>query len=151
MVKARFTDEQITEILQQSKEGASNKELCEHYQFSISTLRRWQEQHAEGVRSDLKKIESKAQIVFLLFFAVSIILTLIFDKPTGGWVIPPLLIYCVYYIRLYRNISSRHIKKEDIYLSRSVNKSYSALYNLSWTFICFFIFVVIYFFVRIFS
>ena len=151
MAKSRFTNEQIAEILQRSKEGTSNKELCEHYQFSISTLRRWQEQHAEGIRSELKKIESKAQIVFLLFFAVSIILTLIFGKPTGGWVIPPLLLYCVYYIRLYRNISSRHIKKEDICLSRSVNKSYSALYNLSWTFICFFIFAVIYFFVQIFS
>ncbi|EPI8974262.1 transposase [Escherichia albertii] len=151
MAKARFTDEQIAEILQQSKKGAPNKELCEHYQFSVSMLRRWQEQHAEGVRSELKKIESKAQIVFLLFFAVSIILTLIFGKPTGGWVIPPLLLYCVYYIRLYRNISARHIKKEDIYLSRSVNNSYSALYNLSWTFICFFIFSVIYFFVQLFE
>ena len=67
MAKARFTDEQIAEILQQSKKGAPNKDLCEHYQFSVSTLRRWQEQHAEGVRSELKKIESKAQIVFLLF------------------------------------------------------------------------------------
>lgn len=28
MAKPRFTDEQIAEILQQSKEGASNKELC---------------------------------------------------------------------------------------------------------------------------
>lgn len=55
MAKPRFTDEQIAEILQQSKEGASNKELCEHYQFSVSTLRRWQEQHAEGIRSELKK------------------------------------------------------------------------------------------------
>lgn len=55
MAKARFTDEQIAEILQQSKKGAPNKELCEHYQFSVSTLRRWQEQHAEGVRSELKK------------------------------------------------------------------------------------------------
>lgn len=101
--------------------------------------------------ANYKKTESKAQIVFLVFFAIAILLTLIFDKPTGGWVIPPLLIYCVYYIREYRNISGRHIKKEDIYLSRSVNKSHSALYNLSWTFICFFIFAVIYFFVQIFS
>ncbi len=38
MAKPRFTNEQIAEILQQSKEGASNKELCEHYQFSVSTL-----------------------------------------------------------------------------------------------------------------
>ncbi|EHN5635203.1 transposase, partial [Escherichia coli] len=109
MAKPRFTNEQIAEILQQSKEGASNKELCEHYQFSVSTLRRWQEQHADGIRSELKKTESKAQIVFLVFFAIAILLTLIFDKPTGGWVIPPLLIYCVYYIRQYRNISGRHI------------------------------------------
>ncbi|EFE8357155.1 TPA: transposase, partial [Escherichia coli] len=27
----------------------------------------------------------------------------------------------------------------------------SALYNLSWTFICFFIFAVIYFFIQVFS
>lgn len=151
MAKSRFTDKQIAEILQRSKEGASNKELCEHYQFSVNTLRRWQEQHADGIRSELKKIESKAQIVFLLFIAIVIILTLIFGKLTGGWAIPPLLLYCVYYIRLYRNISARHIKKEDIFLSRSVNNSYSALYNLSWTFICFFIFAVIYFFIQVFS
>ncbi len=151
MAKARFTDAQIADILQQSKEGAPDKVLCEHYEFSVNTLRRWRERHAEGVRSELKKIESKAQIVFLVFFAIAIILTLIFDKPTGGWVIPPLLLYCVYYIRLYRSISARHIKKEDIYLSRSINKSHSALYNLSWSFICFFIFAVIYFFVQVFS
>ena len=30
MAKARLTDEQIAEILQQSKKGAPNKELCEH-------------------------------------------------------------------------------------------------------------------------
>ena len=74
MAKPRFTNEQIAEILQQSKEGASNKELCEHYQFSVSTLRRWQEQHADGIRSELKKTESKAQIVFLVFFAIAILL-----------------------------------------------------------------------------
>ncbi len=128
MAKPRFTNEQIAEILQQSKEGASNKELCEHYQFSVHALAgAGKNSTLTAFRSELKKTESKAQIVFLVFFAIAILLTLIFDKPTGGWVIPPLLIYCVYYIRQYRNISGRHIKKEDIYLSRSVNNSYSAL------------------------
>ncbi|EGW77844.1 hypothetical protein ECSTECO31_4799 [Escherichia coli STEC_O31] len=64
MAKPRFTNEQIAEILQQSKEGASNKELCEHYQFSVSTLRRWQEQHADGIRSELKKQNPKHKSSF---------------------------------------------------------------------------------------
>ena len=40
MAKPRFTNEQIAEILQQSKEEENKKELCEHYKFSVSTLRR---------------------------------------------------------------------------------------------------------------
>ncbi len=72
MAKPRFTNEQIAEILQQSKEGASNKELCEHYQFSVSTLRRWQEQHADGIRSELKnRIQSTNRLSGFLCYRYS--------------------------------------------------------------------------------
>lgn len=54
MVRSRFTEEQIADFLQQSKNGVPNKALCEEYGFSNSTLRRWQEKHAESVRQELK-------------------------------------------------------------------------------------------------
>lgn len=38
MAKTRFTSEQIADFLQQSKNGVSNKVLCERYEFSVSTL-----------------------------------------------------------------------------------------------------------------
>ncbi len=50
MVRSRFTEEQIADFLQQSKNGVPNKALCEEYGFSNSTLRRWQEKHAESIR-----------------------------------------------------------------------------------------------------
>ncbi|AXB21668.1 hypothetical protein DPF89_04065 [Salmonella enterica subsp. enterica serovar Napoli] len=54
MVRARFTEEQIADFLQQSKNRVPNKALCEEYGFSNSTFRRWQEKHAESIRQELK-------------------------------------------------------------------------------------------------
>lgn len=68
MTQARFIEEQIADFLHQSKNGISNKALSEKYEFSITTLRRWQEQHAEGVRRELKEAETIAALVFLGFF-----------------------------------------------------------------------------------
>lgn len=99
MVRARFTEEQIADFLQQSKNGVPNKALCEEYGFSNSTLRRWQEKHAESIRQELKQIESTAKIVFLCFIVAAILLTLMFPKPTGALAIPPYLVYCISYIR----------------------------------------------------
>lgn len=105
MVRSRFTEEQIADFLQQSKNGVPNKALCEEYGFSNSTLRRWQEKHAESVRQELKQIESTAKIVFLCFIAAAILLTLMFPKPTAALAIPPYLVYCISYIRRFRRIS----------------------------------------------
>lgn len=55
MVRSRFTEEQIADFLQQSKNGVPNKALCEEYGFSNSTLRRWQEKHAESIRQELNR------------------------------------------------------------------------------------------------
>lgn len=105
MVRARFTEEQIADFLQQSKNGVPNKALCEEYGFSNSTLRRWQEKHAESIRQELKQIESTAKIVFLCFIVAAILLTLMFPKPTAALAIPPYLVYCISYIRRFRRIS----------------------------------------------
>lgn len=108
MVRARFTEEQIADFLQQSKNGVPNKALCEEYGFSNSTLRRWQEKHAESVRQELKQIESTATIVFLCFIVAAILLTLMFPKPTAALAIPPYLVYCISYIRRFRRACFLH-------------------------------------------
>ncbi|NDO82975.1 transposase [Citrobacter sp. NCU1] len=135
MAKARFTEEQIADFLHQAKNGVPNKVLCEKYEFSISTLRRWQELHAESVRCELKQIESTASMVFLCFFIVAIIAGLAFPDLTGVLIIPPFLLYCVSYIRRFRKISEKHIKEENIFISRSGKAANNVFYNLSWAFI----------------
>ena len=57
MAKVRFTEEQIADFLQQSKNGVPNNVLCEKFGFSPSTLRRWQELHAQRIRGELKQAE----------------------------------------------------------------------------------------------
>lgn len=81
MVRSRFTEEQIADFLQQSKNGVPNKALCEEYGFSNSTLRRWQEKHAESVRRELKQIESTAKIVFYASLPQPYCLPLCFLNP----------------------------------------------------------------------
>ncbi|EHP1506643.1 transposase [Salmonella enterica] len=137
MVRSRFTEEQIADFLQQSKNGVPNKVLCEEYGFSNSTLRRWQEKHAESIRQELKQIESTAKIVFLCFIVAAILLTLMFPKPTGALAIHPYLVYCVSYIRRFRRISAKHIRRWDISSSRSGLGAENTFYKLSWTFLFF--------------
>ncbi|ASQ28176.1 transposase [Salmonella enterica subsp. enterica serovar Java] len=137
MVRLCFTEEQIADFLQQSKNGVPNKALCEEYGFSNSTLRRWQEKHAESVRQELKQIESTAKIVFLCFIAAAILLTLMFPKPTAALAIPPYLVYCISYIRRFRRISAKHIRRWDISSSRSGSGAENVFYKLSWTFLFF--------------
>ncbi|EAU3306921.1 transposase [Salmonella enterica] len=133
MVRARFTEEQIADFLQQSKNGVPNKALCEEYGFS----NRWQEKHAESIRQELKQIESTAKIVFLCFIVAAILLTLMFPKPTAALAIPPYLVYCISYIRRFRRISAKHIRRWDISSSRSGSGAENVFYKLSWTFLFF--------------
>lgn len=148
MAKARFTEKQIADFLQQSKSGVSNKALCEKYEFSVSTLRRWQEQHAENVRVELKQVESTAAKVFLCFFISALMLAIIFSKSVGACVMPLFLLYCVGYIRRFRQISAKHIREENIFLSRTGRGAGNAFYQFSWAFIALFIFSVSYMIVR---
>ncbi|MDU2937597.1 MAG: transposase [Enterobacteriaceae bacterium] len=142
MAKSRFTEEQIAYFLQQSKNGVPDKVLCETCGFSISTLRRWRELHARGVDSELKQLESTAQMVFIGVFIVALLLALAFPKPTGALVIPPYLIYCVSYIRRFRKISAKHIQEVNTFLSRSGKGGHNVFYTLSWTFIILFVFTI---------
>lgn len=133
MAQARFTEEQIAAFLQQTKSGTPEKELCETHGFSMSTLRRWQERHAQHIRSELKKMETTASFVFLGFLVASVMLALIFSKAVAIWTIPLFLLYCVSYICRYRALSAKHIKKENTFLARSGVGASNAFYLFCWT------------------
>ncbi|MGK9173749.1 transposase [Yokenella regensburgei] len=133
MANARFTEEQIAAFLQQAKGGTPGNELCEKYGFSMSTLRRWEEQHARRIRGDLKKMETTASFVFLGFLVTSVLLALIFSKAVAIWTIPLFLVYCVSYICRYRALSAKHIKIGDTFLARSGVGTGNAFYMFSWT------------------
>lgn len=147
--KNRFTAEHIADVLQQAKSGVPNKVLCETYAFSPSTLRRWREQHAEDVRHELQQLESTAAKVFLCFFLLALLLSVVFSKPVGACVMPFFLLYCVGYIRRFRRISAKHIEQENIFLSRCGRGAKNAFYLFSWAFVAFFIFTVGYFIVHL--
>jgi len=132
MAKARFTDEQIADFLYQSKNGVPDKLLCEQYGFSISTLRRWQALHADGIRRELKQAESNAGRVFLGTIAVALLLTLAISKSIGALVIPLFLLYCLHYIRRFRAISAKHIKPENTSLARYGLGANNAFYQFCW-------------------
>lgn len=55
----------------------------------------------------------------LCFIVAAILLTLMFPKPTAALAIPPYLVYCISYIRRFRRISAKHIRRWDISSSRS--------------------------------
>ena len=148
MTKARVTAEQIADFLQQAKTGVSNKVLCEKYEFSVSTLRRWQEQHAEGIRRELKQLESTGAIVFLFFFISATLLAIMFSKSLSACVMFFFLAYCVGYIRQFRKISAKHIQEENILLARSGRGARNAFYHFSWAYIALFVFAVGYIIVR---
>ena len=132
MAKARFTDEQIADFLHQSKNGVSDKQLCEQYGFSMSTLRRWQALHAEGIRRELKQAEANAGKVFLGTLTVALLLTLTFSKSIGALVIFLFLFYCLHYIRRFRAISAKHIKAENTALARYGLGANNAFYQFCW-------------------
>jgi putative transposase len=139
MAKARFTEEQITVFLQQLKNGVPAKELCEANDFSMSTLRRWQEQHAEHIRGELKKMETTASYIYLGFLIVCVTLALIFSKTIAMWAFPFFLLYCVSYIRRYRALSATHIKEDNTSLARSGIGANNAFYIFSWTMLLMFL------------
>lgn len=144
MAKARFTEEQIADFLQQSKDGVPNKVLCEKYGFSLSTLRRWQELHAQGIRQELNKLESIAAIVCSCFFIVAMMLGLAFPTSIAMWILPPFMVCCISYIRRFRAVSAKHIQEENVYLSRSGRGGNNVFYQLAWSLTIFFAPLLIY-------
>lgn len=64
MAKPRFTDEQIAEILQQSKEGRLIRSYVNTINLALARCGIWQEQHTEGIRSELKKQNPKRKSSF---------------------------------------------------------------------------------------
>lgn len=128
----RFTEEQIADFLSQAKDGMSNKVLCEKYNFSTTTLRRWKEGHDESIRYELKDMESSAAKVFSCLIIVSLILAVMFSKLAGVLCIPITFGCCVLHIIQFRKKSSEFIIKENIFLSRSGKGAGNAFYKLSW-------------------
>ncbi|MDU4354689.1 transposase [Phytobacter diazotrophicus] len=149
MAKVRFTEEQIADFLQQSKNGVPNNVLCEKFGFSPSTLRRWQELHAQRIRGELKQAEKTAAYVFLGFLISTLLLAFIFSKPVASWVIPFVLLYCLCYIRRYRALSAEHIKEGDTSLARSGLGADNVFYQLSWCLIILFLCSLGYLFVHL--
>ncbi|MUZ20380.1 transposase, partial [Shigella flexneri] len=47
------------------------------------------------------------------------------------------LVYCISYIRRFRRISAKHIRRWDISSSRSGSGAENVFYKLSWTFLFF--------------
>jgi hypothetical protein len=115
--------------------------------FSPSTLRRWQELHAQRIRGELKQAEKTASYVFLGFLISTLLLAFIFSKPVASWVIPFVLLYCLRYIRRYRALSAEHIK-EGI-PPRTFRLADNVFYQLSWCLIILFLCSLGYLFVHL--
>lgn len=139
MRKQRFTDEQIANFLAQAKGGASTKFLCENYNFSASTLRRWKEIHDEKIRWKLKEIESVAAVFMFCIFAVSLISAVIFSRVAGAIFIPLMLGYCVFYIIKFHKVSGEFISKDWVFISRLGRGANNVFYSFSWIFVSLFV------------
>ncbi|QMR43027.1 transposase [Klebsiella aerogenes] len=143
----RFTDKQITDFLSQAKEGASNKFLCEKYNFSASTLRRWKEGHDESIRHELREMESSAAKVFGCLIVASLLLAVIYSRPAGAVCLLLMLGCCIFYIIQFRQKSSEFIIGQNVFLSRSGRGANNVFYKLSWMlvlFVCAFVVIGIY-------
>lgn len=135
MDKKHYTGEQIADFLQQAKEGVPNKILCEKYEFSASSLRRWKESHEALIRCELKSMESTAVKFFFGILVVSLIITSVISKAAGAFFVPVLFGYCIYYIICFRKTCEKFIAKENIFLSRSGRGAINTFYQFSWLFV----------------
>jgi len=149
MAKLRFSEAEIADILQQCKSGIPNKEVCEKYGFSPSTLRRWQELHAEEIRSQLKKMESTAARVYLCCFIIAAIVGSVFSKAAGLVVAVPFILYCLYYIWRFRQVSARHIDRGLTSVARYGMGAKNAFYQFCWLLMIFVVFFMGYLIVHL--
>ena len=132
MAKARFTDEQIADFLQQVKSGVANNELCEKYGFSLSSLRRWEAQHASRVRHALKQLELIGSAVYAGGLLFAVIIAVAVSKAAAAWTLPLFLIFCIGYIYRFRQLSARHIREADTSLCRWGPGACNAFYKFCW-------------------
>lgn len=134
MVRSRFTEEQIADFLQQSKTAYRIRRCAKN--MDLATAR-----SVAGRRNMLKAYARiKTDRIYredslLCFIVAAILLTLMFPKPTAALAIPPYLVYCISYIRRFRRISAKHIRRWDISSSRSGSGAENVFYKLSWTFL----------------
>ena len=56
MKRKRFTEEQITAVLQQAEMGVEVKDLCRKYGFTEDTFYRWKKQYAGMGVSELREL-----------------------------------------------------------------------------------------------
>lgn len=143
----RFTQEQIEDFLALAKDGMSNKDLCEKYHFSSSTLRRWKEGHDESIRHELKEMESSAAKVFGGLIVAGLLLAVMFSRPAGAVCLLLMFGCCIFYIVQFRQKSSEFIIEGNVFLSRSGRGTNNVFYKLSWMlvlFICAFVVIGIY-------
>lgn len=143
----RFTEEQIADFIELTKDGMSNKELCEKYHFSPSTLRRWKEGHDESIRHELKELESSAAKVFGCLIVASLLLAVMFSRPAGAVCLLLMFGCCIFYIIQFRQKSAEFIIEGNVFLSRSGRGANNAFYKLSWMlvwFVCAFVVIGIY-------
>lgn len=139
MSRKRFTEEQIADFLRQVKEGVTDKELCEKYAFSMSTLRRWKGLHDSAIRNKLKKMETTAAVVYLGIIVFSVLLA-IFSRQAGGLLFIFLMPgYCIYYIAQFRKTSGAFVSRDNAVLSRAGLGASNAFYWFSWLFVILFI------------
>lgn len=147
MGKTRFTEEQIADFLLQARHGVADKYLCEKYNVSTTTLRRWKENHDAVIRKKLTRMESHSTIVFLCLITAILLLAVVFSKSVAALCIPLMLVHCIVYIIYYRRRSSEFIIRGSKFLARSGPGARNAFYQFSWIFVFLFLFAFIFFIV----
>ena len=56
MTRKRYTEEQITAVLKDTRAGVSVQDLCRRHRFSDATLYKWRTKYAGLEVSDVKKL-----------------------------------------------------------------------------------------------
>lgn len=58
MVRKRYTEEQIIQILREGEAGANVTDLCRRYGISVGTYYNWKNKYAGMTVSDLRRLKS---------------------------------------------------------------------------------------------
>jgi len=58
MVRKRYTEEQIIQVLKEGEAGAQVSDLCRRYGVSVATYYNWKAKYAGMTVSDLRRLKS---------------------------------------------------------------------------------------------